>query len=143
MNRAGVTKWLFDLIEGEAGGVPGDVNQVPAGVSYPDPYWVLRPVDGGGYSGPPLADPEADAVLVYQVDACGGRTDQVEKLQDRIRAAVTGRAGGSFVVAPAPPDGIVVVDRASQGSLAATPEGEPNQQAITQPERYEISVTPA
>lgn len=46
------------------------------------PYLAVSAIPGGAFSGPPLTHPDADAELVYQVDAIGTRRDQAQALGD-------------------------------------------------------------
>lgn len=62
------------------------------------PLAVLHSIAGGGYDGPPLTDPTADASYSYQFDVVGTRVDQVEKGRDELEALIYGRGpSGAFL----------------------------------------------
>lgn len=61
------------------------------------PYLALFAIPGGSFSGPPLTAPDADAELVYQLDAMGTRRDQAQALGDWAAARLLGReADGGY-----------------------------------------------
>lgn len=73
---------------------------VPEGVDFARPkYAVLTPVDNTGETyGPPLAAPEADAALEYDVTSVGEDRRQAAWIADEVRRIMVGRnAHGAFL----------------------------------------------
>lgn len=109
------------------------------------PLSVLHSIPGGGYTGPPLVDPEADTAYEYQVDVVGSRLDQVEKGMDEQRALLLRRnLDGSFVYALEVVPGFAWVDRLPSD----TPGGvdvvkEPSGTVFTASHRFTVVLTPS
>lgn len=107
------------------------------------PYYIVYPIEGGGYFGPPLTNPEADAAVVLQVNSVGRRRDQAQRLGTIARNLVLGRqasgafqnaiTGSTFVVAHRRPDG---------GPAGTDYSGRPPDRLFTARERYVLHVTP-
>lgn len=70
-----------------ATGYPVGLNQAPGGVAAP--YYVLYPLVAAGPDGP-LADPDADWVLPYQITSVGVGPEQAQGLADLARATLQG-----------------------------------------------------
>jgi hypothetical protein len=143
MDRAPITAAVLVALRTLSFEVGDGVAPRPAaGDAQPQmPYLVLYSIDGGGFDGPVFLAPEADATLVYQVDAVGERRDQVETLADRVRGCLIGRSSstGAFTTALTP-SGYKVMDRAADGSPGGVDrEG----QVFSSAQRFAITVTPA
>lgn len=130
--RRSWTSALADFLASDTG-VPVGRNRAP--VTDDARYYVLWSIPGGGLSGPPLADPHADAALVYQVDSVGVRDDQVEWLADLAREAMLERAKAGVV--PMPGWGVMGVW--PDGAVGA-PDGEG--EVLSAAERFVVKVTP-
>lgn len=93
--RRPVTAALRSLIA-DATGLPCGRGSVPMsrGSAVEPPYYVLTAVDTV-LGGPPLADTNDDADLVYQVTCVAEGSEQAELLADDVRAAVLGRDPGT------------------------------------------------
>lgn len=61
-----------------------------------EPYAIVYPY-GAGFSGPPLAAPEADGAFGVQVSSVGLRCDQATWLSDRVRFELMARENSAFV----------------------------------------------
>lgn len=112
------------------------------------PYAILYPIDGGGFSGPPFAAPEADGELVYQVTSVGGRADQCQQMADRVRNVMLARTdAGSYRHAIAnPPDMRIMGRRADGGGggMDRATGGEGDRYVVfSVAERFVVAVTPA
>lgn len=93
-------------LAGELGQSPKPTGDDPAP---PLPYFILWPLPGGGLSGSAQMI-EADATLVYQVTVVGGRVDQIEEVQDRVRDLFVGRnPNGSPVLVDTQIGGLTVL----------------------------------
>ncbi|MGW1284365.1 hypothetical protein ACWD4N_11775 [Streptomyces sp. NPDC002586] len=96
----------------------------------------------GEFSGPPLADWQADAAWSYQVTSVGERGDQVQWLADRVRDGVVGRSDGSWAY-----DLRISQGRAIDRELAHESGGETSVSAagaiVSYVQRFTITVTPA
>ncbi|MFD4394361.1 hypothetical protein [Kitasatospora sp. NPDC058478] len=88
-------------------GAPPVAADKPTGTTIP--YSVLYPL-GGTSSGPPFGDQAGDGRLLYQVTSVATTGEQAEWMADKVRAAVLGTKGGSFVT-PILPAGHTVVGR--------------------------------
>lgn len=81
--------------------IAGEVGRPPApaqGGKTPNlPYFIVYPIEGGDFYGPPLGDPESSATLVFQVTSVGDSPKQVEMVADRIRRTLLARADGNYV----------------------------------------------
>lgn len=76
------------------------------------PYLAVFAIPGGSFSGPPLTAPDADAELIYQLDAIGTRRDQAQAMGDWAAGVVVGReASGLFRVSFEDIPGWKVADR--------------------------------
>jgi hypothetical protein len=137
-----ITAWLLGLVDSRLpnGSKCGD-HKSPAIAVHP--YPVLYSIPGGTVSGPPLADAQADADLVYQLDSVGRTRDQAEELAGRMLNWVVGRArDGKFLVVTANPDGHIIHDRIAEGSIGAPlAEGTQPNEVYTVSQRFVISVT--
>lgn len=85
-----------------AGCLVGD-GETPEGVpEVPDrdlthPYFILYPIRGGGFDGPPLAAPEADATFMYELATMHRGKGPCQDGADRARWIITSRlASGAF-----------------------------------------------
>ncbi|MGW1047705.1 hypothetical protein AB5L52_30210 [Streptomyces sp. CG4] len=96
----------------------------------------------GEFSGPPLADWQADAAWSYQVTSVGERGDQVQWLADRVRDGVVGRSDGSWAY-----DLRISQGRVIDRELAHESGGETSVSAagaiVSYVQRFTITVTPA
>lgn len=122
-----------------ATGRPGDVREIKADTQ--PPYFILYPVPGGGYSGPPLSKPDADVQTVYQVTSVGTSPESAEWLADRIRVAMLGRSTlGSFSTDIDAPNGMSIVDRTPDGGPGGV-DAEGSVYSIA--ERFNLHLTPS
>lgn len=122
-----------------ATGRPFGTGKAPSGAK---PYGILYPISGGGFSGPPLANPDEDATCIYQVTCVGIKVDSVEWLADRVRRTILGRgATGEFISPIAAPAGWAIIDRrpdTGPGGVDAAKEA-----LYQQADRYALFLTPA
>lgn len=127
--------WLdavADYLAAETG-LPVGRNSAPPGD--PKHYLTVWSIPGGGFSGPPLADPYADAAVVFQVDSVGELDAQAEGTADLVRAAMLDRAQRSLV----PPAGWGVMQVRPDGG----PPGVDSAAGLSvAAERYVFDVTP-
>jgi hypothetical protein len=101
-------------------------------------------IPGGGYDGPPLRDPNADAAFVYQVDSVGRTRSQAEWAADVARRTVLARNNGTFQVPFPDLEALVVINRdADTNPGGVTPQGEGINRVYTVSERFVLFVTPA
>lgn len=109
------------------------------------PLGVLHSIPGGGYSGPPLTDPDADSAYVYQVDVVGSRVDQVEKGRDELHQLVLGRdPDGAFLHALEEIPGWAWMDRLPGDTPGGVdPEKAPSGTIFTATSRYTVALTPS
>ncbi|MER5546490.1 hypothetical protein ACWDBP_35010 [Streptomyces sp. NPDC001233] len=145
--RLPVTRALAALIT-DATGRPCGIGELPlvqgkSGDWKPAaaPYTILDSLPGE-FSGPPLADWQADAAWSYQVTSVGERGDQVQWLADRVRNGVVGRRDGSWAH-----DLHVAQGRVIDRELAHDAGGETSVSAagaiVSYVQRFTITVTPA
>jgi hypothetical protein len=122
---------------------PVGLNKAPA----PDengkissPWSIVYSIEGGGFSGPPLEDPHADATVVVQVTSVGRRDDQAEWQADKVRGAMLDRTSGALDHPITPPDGYKIMYVEPDGGPGGIDrEGE----LYSIPERFAIHLTPA
>lgn len=108
------------------------------------PWGIVHVIEGGGFSGAPLYDPDSDAAFVYQVDSVGRSEDQAQWMDDLVRSTVLARSLGAFQVAFPAVAAAKVIDRrpdTTAGGLIT--EGEKPNEIFTIPSRYSIHVTPS
>lgn len=125
-------------------------TDIPDGVTPTYPYVVGFQVEGGGFSGPPLADPEADIRIAFQWDAVGKQRNQAQWARDRVAKVMVARTGTGALVVPLGlllpanyrecgrmmldgPDGPILTPPASPGST----------RLYTVPQRYAVDITRA
>lgn len=124
-------------------GMPVGLTEAPTLVPK-KPWGVVHPIDGGGFSGSPLYDPDSDAAFVYQVDSVGRSVDQAQWMDDLVRSTVLARSLGAFQVVFPAIDAAKVIDRRPDTSAGGIiPEGEKPNRIFTIPGRYSIHVTPS
>lgn len=107
------------------------------------PYGIVTSIPGGGFSGPGLFAPDADADFVYQVDSIGERRDQAEWLGDRVRRTILARTAGAFQVAFPAVAGLLVADREVDAIGGVDVAGDFPNEVFTVSDRYVLRVTPA
>lgn len=147
-----VTETVLAHLRAELGGDlrVGDHERPPGLDALPElertPYHVLRRVDGGGWSGPPLVG-GGDVELVYQVSSVGDSRKGAEVAAARARRALIG-------LLPAGAPGRPLRDvRDHEAQVVARiircePDGSPmapddEGTLFTVPDRYRMVVTPA
>lgn len=84
------------------------------------PYYIVYPLDGGGFSGS-VAFPEEEATFPYQVTSVAEKRDQVEWAADKARKALCGRDPATGVPVAEP-----VVEGLNLLDIAATSIGRPD-----------------
>jgi len=90
-----VTNALIALLKSQAGWSVHDHPYIVEKPTYP--YLAVFQLPGGRFSGPPLTAPDADAELLFQLDAIGRRRDQAQLQGDKACALLIGReADGSY-----------------------------------------------
>jgi hypothetical protein len=142
IDRRPVTQSFVELLE-EGTDMPIGLGEVPARLPK-KPWGIVHVIDGGGFDGPALTDPDADAAFVYQVDSVGFTVDQVQWMDDLVRRTVLARHHGAFQVPFPEVEGVQVQDRRPDTAAGtAVPEGEPPNRVYTISGRYSIHVTPA
>lgn len=143
LNRREMTKVLKTALT-TATGRPIEAIKIPEGSNPAMPYGILYPIGGGEFHGPPLAAPDEDVDMVYQVTSVGREADpqQVEWMADRVRRFFLERAPqGDFIETIPAPEGWKISDRWPDAGL---PPIDPETQGLFQvPERFVLRVTPA
>ena len=66
-------------------------NRLPDNAQSIETYAVIRPIDSGGTYGPPLAAPDADASLEYDITSVGQDDRQAAWVADDVRRVMLGR----------------------------------------------------
>lgn len=148
--RLPMTKALKALFESQfaSAGMPVGLMaapKVPETVGSPrlilaqPPYWILHPL-WTTTSGPPLFDPNADAVWNYQASAYSIKGDQIEWMLDHARPLIVGKDAAGGWLHPLVIAGMHVMDRALSEDIGVDPNGsEGVHDAVL---RFAISVTP-
>src|SRR5205085_7745728 len=110
LDRAPWTDAILTMLRTATGKQIGDYEVIdPPPVD--EPWAVLYPLPGTRLDGP-WAEPEADAVIVYQVTSVGLTRKQCEMMQDLVRRTMIKRNGtGGWSVTLNPPAGWAVVAR--------------------------------
>lgn len=141
-DRGPVTSGFIEMLERGTNAPVGD-HEIPE-LQSRKPWAIVYAIDGGGYSGPPLTSPEADAQFVYQVTSSGLSREQVDWMADTVRRTVLARTpSGAFQVAFPFIEVYTVKNRhpdSPPGQLEI--EGPPEHRVYSIPERFVLSVTP-
>lgn len=139
-----ITDWFLSLIGGT--GKPVGNHEIPELPNTKSPHFIVYSIPGGGFSGPALTAPHADAEMVFQVTSVGWQPQQAQWMAALARRTVIDRtAGGAFQVAgPTPPTGWVVNDRRPLGGPGGVDsEGNLPHRVYSVVDRYVVCVTPA
>ncbi|MFJ2342372.1 hypothetical protein [Streptomyces antimycoticus] len=142
--RLPLTRALVEVLTVDTGR-PCGLGVLPRGaVGKPSgfPYLILDSLPGE-FSGPAFADWQADATWTYQVTSVGERTDQVQWLSDRVRAALFDRVSSGWRVQIPVGDGTRVIDRELTHDAAGDPVDGSQGTIVTYVQRFTITVTPA
>lgn len=92
-----VTNAILAALRAQPGWTAHDHPHLITNPTYP--YLALFAIPGGGFTGPPLTAPTADAQLVYQLDSVGTRRDQAQLQGDKAATVLVGRRpDGTFLV---------------------------------------------
>jgi hypothetical protein len=140
--------WMIALLLTGTGKPVGD-HDVPTLPEPPpgqaeSPYCIVYSIDGGGFSGPALFAPNADAELMFQVTSAGRTRGQAQWMSDMVRRTVLARSSTGFWVSQANPTGWVVADRRPDGPTPGVDvEGSAPHRVFSVPERFVVCVTPA
>lgn len=138
-----VTDTVIELLERATQKRCGDSTspQNEDGSFVEPPYTILYTIAGGSFSGPMYFQPEADVTLMYQVTSVGVTRKQAQWLATKVREAITGRDQfGRFVHVMFPPDGVIVMDRRSEGALGGV---ERESSVYVAHDTYTVETTPA
>lgn len=106
-------------------------------------WWVLYAIAGGEFYGPPLTNPEADTILMYQLDSVAKRRDAAMLAADRAVDAWVGRTNGALTVPLTMPPGWNQCDRMRSDTPGGVePQGAPPSTLYVASNRFAIAVTP-
>ncbi len=138
------TDWFIALLEAGTSKSVGDHRIPPLGDPL-DPYCIVYAIPGGGFDGPALTSPDADARLIHQVTSAGKTRAQAQWMADLVRRTVLSRtASGAFQVQLAAPLGWSIPDRRPVGGPGGIdPEGKDPHLVYSGSDRFEICITPA
>lgn len=135
-----VTNALLALLRTHLGDNVYDHDTVPDTPT--TPYYVVYRIPGGT-SGGPMADPEADLTLVFQINAVGKRRDQAEWASDKVTEVMLGRDElGRLEELPLPSTMFECGRMRSDVPGGVEQEGAPPNAVYTAVQRFEIAVTP-
>jgi hypothetical protein len=98
---------------------PVTFNRVPDNAHELQTYAVLTPIDSGETHGPPLAAPDADASLEYDITAVGQDDRQVSWVADQVRRVMLGRSASGSLLVDLIIEEHTAVDRWSPGPIGA------------------------
>jgi hypothetical protein len=102
------------------------------------PYVILYPIDGGGFSGPPLGAPDNVATFTIQATSVGETAGQAEMMADRVRRLLLGRNATGYLINLDDADsGQKVRGRWSEGAGSIDIESK----LVTLPERFGFFVS--
>ena len=141
--RMPITRSLGPWLEAITGRPCGRLQSPP---NRPYPYNVLYAIPGGGFEGPALTAPDADASIVFQVNSVALDPAETEALGDGVREAFLGRdSKGAFLYQPPElPGGWRIIDRTPDGGLGGMEySGAPTNRVFTMSERYVFHLTPS